>query len=119
MIRDEMMNVVATFPPANGQAAAKVRNEQSHQRVGNKMVSNASVAGVMGGEHDLVLWVLVESGDQGNSYPEEAQEGGRRQVPAAPQGEKRARKQASIAESLLAILGVSALIEALAGDAIV
>ena len=50
-----MMDVVATFPPTHGQAAAKVGNEEADESVHYKVVCDGAVTGVMCGKHDLVL----------------------------------------------------------------
>ena len=60
MIGDEMMDIVAAFPPADRKSAAEVSDEHSHQRIGNEVVSDASMAGIMSGKHDLVLVVICQ-----------------------------------------------------------
>lgn len=47
---------MAALPPSDGQAAAKVGNKHANEGVDNKDVRNGSVAGVMGGKHDLMLF---------------------------------------------------------------
>lgn len=54
-VRDEMVDVVAALPPANGQAAAEVGDEHADERVDNKDLGNGSMAGIVGREHDLML----------------------------------------------------------------
>lgn len=60
----EVVDVVAGLPPADAQAAAEVGDEHADQGVGDEVVGYASMAGIVGGEHDLVLMVcqLVRSG---------------------------------------------------------
>jgi len=66
MVGDEVVDVVAAFPPANGEAAAEVGDEDADEGVGDKVVGDASVAGVVRGEHDLMLlsirWIGSEMG---------------------------------------------------------
>ena len=55
VISNEVVHVMARFPPAHGQAAAKVGDEEGDYGVSFEMVGNAGVACIMRGEHDLLL----------------------------------------------------------------
>ena len=55
LVRHEMVDVVATLPPANRQAAAEVCNEHADQGVGDEIMGDAAMTGIVGGEHDLML----------------------------------------------------------------
>ena len=50
-----MVHVVAALPPSNGQATAKVGNEDADEGVYLKNVSDGSVTGIVRREHDLML----------------------------------------------------------------
>ena len=52
---NKVVDIVAAFPPADGEAAAEVGDEHADECVGDKVVGDAAVTGVVGGEHDLVL----------------------------------------------------------------
>lgn len=54
-IRNEVVDVVAALPPANGQAAAEVGDKHADERVDDKDLGNGSMTGIMGCEHDLML----------------------------------------------------------------
>lgn len=54
-VGDEVMDIVAALPPSYRQPATKVCDEHADQGVGEHAVGNASVACVMGSEHDLML----------------------------------------------------------------
>lgn len=55
MVCDEMMDVVAALPPPEGKATAEVGDEQTDERVHGKDVRDGEVAGIMCGEHELML----------------------------------------------------------------
>ena len=55
-IGDEVVDVVGGFPPADREAAAEVSDEHADEGVGDEIVGDAAVAGVVGSEHDLVLF---------------------------------------------------------------
>lgn len=55
MVGDEMMDVMAALPPAEGKTAAEVGDEQADERVYGKDVGDGEVSGIMCGEHELVL----------------------------------------------------------------
>jgi len=75
MVGDEVVDVVAAFPPANGEAAAEVGDEDADEGVGDKVMGDASVAGVVRGEHDLMLlgvrWI---GSDRRWALPKKSQE---------------------------------------------
>lgn len=66
VVGDEVVDVVAAFPPADGEAAAKVGDEDANEGVGDEVMGDAPMAGVVGGEHDLMLliirWIGSETG---------------------------------------------------------
>jgi hypothetical protein len=55
VIGDQMVHVVAAFPPSYRQSAAEVRNEHCNQTVSEEIVRYASMTCIMGSKHDLVL----------------------------------------------------------------
>jgi hypothetical protein len=105
VVGDEMVDVVAALPPADGQAAAKVGDEHGDQAVDLELAGDGTVRGVVGGEHDLV--------------PEEPEEECRRHVPAVPQGHDACRKEDHVAGHLLAVREVRAIVKALIVDSLV
>ncbi len=79
VVGDEVVDVVAAFPPADGEAAAEVGDEDTDEGVGNEVVGDASVAGVVGREHDLMLLgVRWKMEYQFDSLPRTSQERQRR-----------------------------------------
>lgn len=54
-VGDEVVDVVRRFPPANGEAAAEVGDESADEGIDYEVASYPAVAGVMGGEHNLLL----------------------------------------------------------------
>jgi hypothetical protein len=54
-VGDEVVHVVGRLPPADAEAAAKVGDEGPDDGVGDEFARDAHVAGVVGGEHDLLL----------------------------------------------------------------
>lgn len=54
-VGNEMVYVVAGFPPADTEAAAKVCDESTDERIGNEVSCDSAVTGVMCCEHDLLL----------------------------------------------------------------
>jgi len=55
MVGDKVVDVVAALPPANGQTTTEVGNEDAYQGIVHKVLSDASMASIMGSEHYLVL----------------------------------------------------------------
>ena len=55
VVGDEVVDVVATLPPADGETAAEVGDEHADEGVGDEVVGDASMASVVRCEHDLVL----------------------------------------------------------------
>jgi hypothetical protein len=53
-IRNNVMDIVVIFPPANGQAADKVCNGNSNQCIDEKVVGDTHVACIMYGEYKLM-----------------------------------------------------------------
>lgn len=61
LVGDEMVNIVAALPPSDGQTAAKVGDEHANETVNLEILGDGSVAGIVSGEHDLMLFsVLVK-----------------------------------------------------------
>ena len=54
-VGDEVVHVVGRLPPADGEAAAEIRDEGADQSVDYEVARYAAVAGVVRGEHDLLL----------------------------------------------------------------
>lgn len=54
-VGDEVVDVVRRLPPADGQAAAEVGDEGADQSVDYEVTRYTAVAGVVRGEHDLLL----------------------------------------------------------------
>jgi hypothetical protein len=79
MIRDQVVHVVAALPPSDGEATAKVGNEDADQGVDDKVLGDGAVTCVVGAEHDLMLGKLVLANElmakeEASTYPEDAQE---------------------------------------------
>jgi hypothetical protein len=55
LVGDEVVDVVAALPPSDGKAAAKVGNKHANKCVNDENMCYRSVAGIMGGKHDLML----------------------------------------------------------------
>ena len=55
LIGNQVVDVVAALPPADGQAAAEIGDEHANQGVHHEIMRDGEVAGVVCGEHDLVL----------------------------------------------------------------
>jgi hypothetical protein len=91
MIRDQMMNIMATLPPTNRKTTAEVRNEDPNHHVQFEVMSNSKVACIMCYEHDLM--------------PEETQEYSRRDVPLTSQGEYKTEEQNQVAYNLWTVVG--------------
>jgi hypothetical protein len=60
VVGDEVVDVVAALPPAHGEAAAKVGNEDGDEGVDGEVVGDGEVTSIVSGEHDLVLQELVK-----------------------------------------------------------
>lgn len=54
VIRDQVVNVMATLPPTNGQSAAKVRDEYPDHHVNVEVMSNGKVPCIVRYEHNLM-----------------------------------------------------------------
>ena len=123
VVRDEVVHVVAALPPADGETAAEVGDEGADEGVGDEVVGDAAVAGVVGREHDLVLW----SGqirfrlhpDLGAFYPETAEEEGGGHEPSGPEGDEEDGEERDIADGFFGVLGVAAVVEAFVLDPLV
>ena len=61
LVRHEMMDVVATLPPADGETAAEVCNEHADQGIDDEIMGDASMTCIVGSEHDLVLDSVVSN----------------------------------------------------------
>ena len=66
-----MVHIVTSLPPAKAEATDEVRNNDTNGSINNKIVSDAHVAGVMGGEDQLM--------------PEKTKEDSTSDVPPIPQ----------------------------------
>ena len=55
VVGDEVVDVVAAFPPPDRQAAAEVGHEHADQGVGDEIMGDAPMTGVVGGKHYLML----------------------------------------------------------------
>lgn len=98
MVRDEMVHVVTALPPANGQTAAQIADEDANERVGRDVVCDAPVTGVVGRKHDLL--------------PEEPEQAGRRGIPAIRQGDGEAGEEDGVPDHLLPVLRHATIVEA-------
>jgi len=49
------MDIVTALPPSNGETTTKVSDKDADQSVIHEILSDASMAGIMCSEHDLVL----------------------------------------------------------------
>src|SRR3981081_4054020 len=78
MIRDQMMNIVATLPPSDRKSAAEVCNEYPNHHVDVEVMRDGNVPSIMRHEHNLM--------------PEQAQEYSRRDIPFASQAKYEKRK---------------------------
>ena len=57
VIGDQMMNVMAALPPADGQTATEVGDEDANESICDEIMGNASMPGIVGSEHDLMLLI--------------------------------------------------------------
>jgi len=53
-VGDDVVDVVVSFPPADGEAAEEVGNEDTNAGVDVEVMGDTHMAGVMGGEDELV-----------------------------------------------------------------
>lgn len=51
---DNVVHIMASLPPAEAEATDEVRNDDANNGVDDKVVSDAHVAGVVGGEDQLM-----------------------------------------------------------------
>lgn len=51
----QMMDIVAALPPAHGETAAEVGNEDGNKGIHGEVVGYGTVPSIMGREHNLVL----------------------------------------------------------------
>jgi len=70
-VRDNVMNIMISLPPAKAEATKEVRNDDTNSRINDKVVSDAHVAGIVGAEHQLM--------------PEKTKEDGAGNIPPFPQ----------------------------------
>lgn len=92
VIGDKVMHIVATLPPANREATAKVSNEHAYQRVDDVIMRYASVSGIVGSKHDLMLRKVSQRTSADSKVmtnPEEAEEGCRSDIPPGSQAGKK------------------------------
>ena len=114
---DEVVDVVAALPPADGEATAEVGDEHTDEGVGDEVVGDAAVTGVVGGEHDLVLFEALDVGwmgwgVDGLAYPEKTEERGRGYVPSRAEGDEKDGEESGISNSFFCVLEVSAVVKA-------
>lgn len=55
VVGDEVVDVVTALPPADGEAAAKVRDEDPNQGVNEEVSGYGAMVGIVCREYDLVL----------------------------------------------------------------
>lgn len=55
MVGDEMMDIVATLPPSNGETATKVGNEEGNEGVDDKIMGDSTMASIVCCKHYLLL----------------------------------------------------------------
>lgn len=60
VIRDEMVDIVGRFPPANGETTTEIRNKHANESICDEALSDATMTGIVGGKHDLMLRTLEE-----------------------------------------------------------
>jgi hypothetical protein len=104
-VGDEMVDIVRALPPSDAETTAEVCNEGTDKSVEDEVASDAAVAGVVSGEHDLL--------------PEHAQEAGRCEVPLGAEEVDEGAEEQRVSDQLLAILDVGAVVEAFVLDALV
>lgn len=101
-VGDEVMNVVRRFPPADGESATKVGDEDSDEGIWDKLARDSTVSGVMSGEHDLL--------------PEEPEEHGRGEIVPRTEESDEEREEQGVPDHLLGIVAVSTGVEPLVLD---
>lgn len=57
LVGNEVVNVVAALPPADGKTTAKVGNEHANQSINLEDLCNGAMAGIVRGKHNLVLFM--------------------------------------------------------------
>lgn len=55
MVGHKVMNIMAAFPPAYRKSATKVGDEDTNHCISHEVMCNASMACIMGREHNLML----------------------------------------------------------------
>jgi hypothetical protein len=55
LVGDEVVDVVAALPPSDGQATAKVGDEDTNEGIDDEVVGDGTMASVVSCEHDLML----------------------------------------------------------------
>lgn len=96
-VRDDVVDIVATLPPTEGKSSAEIGNEGSNERVDDKVVGDAHVAGVVGGEGQLM--------------PETAHEQCRELEILVPEKYERERKEREVPAAFPGVGPVVALIK--------
>lgn len=93
-VGDEVMYVVRKLPPADAHAAAQACDERADEGVSREVAGDASMASIVGHEHDMVLhWHQTDSSAQGSvqivarTYPEHTEEEARCHVRRASKPE--------------------------------
>ena len=129
LVRYEVMDVVATLPPANGQATAEVCNEHADQSVGNEIMGDASMTCIVGSEHDLMLCSGISNqpctlgGRRPRwksicTYPEETEETSRCHVPLGPQTYYEQGENRDITDEFFSVFGVTTVVESFVFDSL-
>lgn len=122
-VGDEMVNVVASLPPANAEAAAEVGDECADECVVYEVSGDAAVTGVMGCEHDLLLrWSAVlgtRKTRKWRTYPEESEENGGCHPPFDVEEEAKAKEESAVTQRLPCVGRVVALVQALSLELLV
>ena len=59
IVWNEMVDVMATLPPPNGETATEVSDKHANECIDYEIMSDASVSCIVGCKHDLMLLQLV------------------------------------------------------------
>jgi len=61
MVCDEMMDIVTALPPADGEAAAEVCDEEGNEGIDDKVVGYSTMASIVCCKHYLMLEAVQSS----------------------------------------------------------